>query len=263
MGGREGMNVKQYREHPAVNFSSLKHILTSPSHYKAALDAPSFESKAMLIGTLTHAVALEGKKLADIAAVKPGGLNLATKEGKAWKADNDGKPIISVDEMIGIFGMAGSIMKHQHATRMLSSLPHRETPLLGNIAHVNCKCLLDAHGKVGDEWVIADLKTTDDASPDGFGRKAAGLHYDMQASFYSSLLAMHYGLESPPYWFWIAVEKTEPYTCAVYSFEEWAESGESKMMRALEKYRECSESGIWPGPDWSQGIQQLPKPRWA
>lgn len=254
------MTREQYRAADAVNFSSLKHILISPAHYQAALAAPREETRAMLLGTLTHSVVLEGGTLADVA-VKPENLSLATKDGKVWKESIGDKPIISLQEASDIAGMAASIAANPHAAHLLKQCQQRETPLFANLQGVNCKALLDGLGCNGPEYVILDLKTTDDASPEAFGRKVANLHYDMQAAFYSAILAANEQAEERPYWVWIAVEKTAPYTCVVYSANEWMETGEAKMMRALKSYAECKASGNWPQP-W-QGIQELPKPKWA
>jgi exodeoxyribonuclease VIII len=255
------MTTKDYRAADAVNFSSLKHILTSPAHYQAALAEKREETRAMLLGTLTHALVLEGKDLEQLVAVKPEGMNLATKEGKAWKESAGDLPIISEDEADDIEMMVYSILRNPHAAAMLKACQQRETPLFANIRGVGCKALLDAHGTDGVEWVVCDLKTTDDASPEAFARKVANLHYDMQAAFYCQVLAAVHQVETPPHWYWIAVEKKPPYTCAVYRGHEWMEGGESKVERALERLKECRESGNWPQP-W-QGINELPKPKWA
>jgi len=157
--------------------------------------------------------------------------------------------------------MAKSIQDNPYAAHLLFQCQHRETPLFAELQGVGCKALLDAHGTDGVEWIIVDLKTTDDASPDAFARKVANYDYDFQAAYYSAILAQTEQIEVPPFWFWIAVEKTAPYTSVVYSATEWTQSGEEKMIRALDLYKECKATGQWPQP--YQGLQQLPKPKWA
>lgn len=256
------MNTKEYRAHKAVNYSSLKHILKSPAHYKAELEKPREETPAMLLGSLTHSVILESKMLSMIASVKPEGLSLATKEGKEWKYAHGHNPIISEKDAESILGMAASVRSNPHAVAMLKGCNMRETPIMANLRGVDCKCLIDAHGTSdGSEWVICDLKTTDDASPEAFARKVANFDYDMQKAFYSQCLAQLHQIETPPFWYWIVVEKTAPYTCAVYSSEEWEDSGNLKLERALELYKECAERNEWPQP--YAGITKLERPRWA
>jgi hypothetical protein len=255
------MTTAEYRAADAVNFSSLKHILRSPAHYRAALEEDRKETPAMILGTLTHAVCLEGQKLSALTAIKPPGMNLATKEGKAWKESSAGRTIISDEDAQDIVGMMEQVQGNPHAAAMLKACQRRETPVFGDIRGVASKCLLDAHGTDGVDWVICDLKTTDDASPEGFARKVESLHYDMQAAMYCYLLGLTEQAESRPHWYWIVVEKKPPYTCAVYSSNEWLTSGERKLEKALERLKECRESGEWPHP-W-QGINELPRWRWA
>jgi hypothetical protein len=254
------MTTAEYRQHPACNFSSLKALLTSPAHYQAALAHKAEETEAMRLGTLVHGITLEGKEPHEMYAFKPDGLNLATKDGKEWRAAQT-LEIMGNDKLAAALAMRESVMANVHAAHILSISPERETPLFSTIQGAPCKCLIDAHGTDGVEWWIADLKTTDDASPDAFARKVANFHYDLQAELYSEILSRHHQIETRPYWLWIAVEKTPPYTCAVYNANEWRESGEAKLDRVLQSWKECTASGEWPQP-W-QGINQLPKPKWA
>ena len=255
------MTTEEYRAHPACNFSSLKALLKSPAHYQAALQNQVEETVAMRLGTLVHGVVLEGHDLNAIAAIKPEGLSMATKDGKAWKEAAGELPIISLQDACDIEGMSASILANPHAAHILNISPERETPLFSTLQGVPCKALLDAHGTDGEEWWIVDLKTTDDASPDAFARKVANFHYDLQAELYNAILSRHHQIENRPYWLWIAVEKTPPYTCAVYNANEWRQSGEEKLDRVLQSWKECTEKNEWPQP-W-QGINSLPKPKWA
>lgn len=262
------MTLAEYRSHPAVNFSTLKAILTSPAHYQAALSEPRKETPAMLIGTLVHSVILEARELPDIAAVKPDGLSLATKDGKAWKAEIAARnlPIISADDAGMIRGMAETVQQNPDAAAMLAVLQSRETPIIANLHGVECKGLLDAHGVSADptygvRHCIMDLKTTDDGSEHAFARNVARYHYDMQAAMYSDLLGIHENLENPPWFGWLVVEKSAPYTARVWDASDWIERGRDKLIRALDALQECRESGTWPHPD--QGINILTRPAWA
>lgn len=256
------MTETQYRAHPALNFSSAKHLLTSPAHFKAAIEEKQEPTKAMEIGTLIHAIALERKNLTQLANFKPEGLNLATKEGKEWKAQVDpSKPILSADDVLMIGGMNKSILENLHAQALLDGCQMRETPIVASLKGAACKGLIDAAGTDGVDWCIVDLKTTQDASPSAFARAVATHHYDMQAAWYSALVGQVYQIEEQPDFFWIVVEKEPPYTCVVYSALHWIGGGNEKMERALDLFNECSLSGNWPQPH--RGIINLEKPAWA
>lgn len=240
-----------YRQHPSLNFSLAKHLLDSPAHFKKAKDAtPKEPSKAFEIGTLAHAVILENKPLETICACKPEGLNLTTKDGKAWKAEQT-LPIVSLDEYLDIMGMAQSVRDNPTAMQCLNNAPLREHAIYGDMHGVECKALLDAAGA----GFIADLKTCNHSDPRGFAWHVEDFHYDLQLAWYSTLYAMTTNSETPPFWVWIAVEKTAPYTCVVYKGEEHYQNGMEKLERVLALYKECTASGKWPQP--YQGLQEL------
>jgi hypothetical protein len=254
------MTTEEYRKFPALNFSLAKHLLKSPAHFKAAIDDEREETTAMIVGTLVHAMVLEGKNLLDLYAIKPAGMSFATKEGKAWKAEQT-KPILAEDAALSIPRMAESIANDPHAAAILKGCQHKELPIIGSLYGVQCKALLDNAGTDGVEWVIADLKKCQDASPRGFKKQVANFDLDLQMAWYSTLLAAIHGLENPPHWYWIAIEDKPPYLNMIYSGIEWMDSGMRKLERVIDSYKECTKSGEWPLP--YRGINILEKPAWA
>jgi hypothetical protein len=242
------VNREEYRAHPALNYSAAKWLLESPADYKCRVDQPVEQTHAMLLGTLAHSVILEGKTLLEIASIKPAGLNLATKEGKSWKAEQT-LPIISAGDADDILGMADGVMANPHARQLLEGAQHREMPLLAEIQGVQCKGLIDAAGTNGKDWAIIDLKTTADPSPREFRWSAIKNRYALQAAWYRALLGQHHELEDPPQWYWIAVGKSAPWTAVVYTLPvEWEMTGETDLDRVLETYKQCQASGQWPRP---------------
>jgi len=254
------MTVSEYRAHPALNFSLAKHLLKSPAHFKAAMDEEREETDAMRIGTLAHAMILEGKDLRDMYAIKPAGMSFATKEGKAWR-DAQTLQILKEEDSNMIPKAAQAITENPHAEAFIKGCQHREMAIVGTIMGVPCKALLDLCGTNGVLWAIGDLKTCQDASPKAFARDVYNRDYDLQMVWYSTLLANAEGLEEPPYWNWISVEKTAPFVNAVYTGRDFIESGMRKMETVLDRFKECTASGVWPMP--YRGIIDLVKPDWA
>lgn len=252
------MNVEEYRANPALNFSLAKHLLTSPAHFKAAQDEEREETDAMRIGTLAHAMILEGKDLRHLYAIKPTGMSFATKEGKAWR-DAQTLPILKEEDSNMIPRAAEAIKNNPHAAAFLKGCQHREYAIIGTIMGVECKALLDVCGTDGTQWVIGDLKTCQDAGPKEFYWDVINRDYDLQMVWYQTLLANKEGLESPPYWNWFPVEKKAPFANAVYTGYSFEESGMRKLETVIEKFKECTASGVWPMP--YGGIQELTDPR--
>lgn len=253
------MTTAEYRAHPALNFSLAKRLLKSPAHFKAAQDEEQEETDAMRIGTLAHAMILEGKDLRHLYAIKPEGMSFATKEGKEWKAAQT-LPILKEEDANMIPKAAQAIADNPHASHIMKQCQHRETPIIGTIMGVPCRALLDCHGTDGKEWVIVDLKTTTDASPRKFAAQVADRDYDLQMVWYQTLLANIEGTENPPWWGWLPIEKTAPFANSIYSGEDWQESGMRKLETVLDRFKECTESGKWPMP--FRGINKLERPAW-
>lgn len=249
-----------YRSADGVNISSLKDMGKSPAHYLAKLTEPKAEpTPAQVFGTLLHRAALEPHKLDGSFAVKPEGMTFTTKEGKAWR-DAQTFPIITAEQNEALKGAAVSVASHPAAAAILEGA-RREVSVFRRVIRNTPDGLLlkgrldivaeDSQGAT----TIADIKTTEDASPDGFARSIAAFGYAQQAAFYMDLL-------EASFFVFIAVEKTPPYAVGVYCLD--AESialGREKNQRHLDLLEKCTESGVWPA--YSKEIETITLPRWA
>ena len=82
--------------------------------------------------------------------------------------------------------------------------------------------------------------------PAAFGRAAAAYGYHMQAAWYLDLWR-DLGADVEAFAF-IVQEKTPPYLVEVVELDEDAlDLGRRRNARALEIYRDCRASGVWPG----------------
>lgn len=255
------MTREEYRAHPALNFSLAKWLLKSPAHFKAAVDEEQEETDAMRVGTLAHAMVLEGKDLRDLYAIKPEGMSFATKEGKAWR-DSQTLPILKEEDANAIPMMAQSIARNADAASILMGCQMRERPIFFTLHGVECKALLDACGTDGEAWAICDFKKVRDASVHRFERAIQDFDYDMQAAWYSDGLAMAEGIEEQPWYSWITCEDKAPHWCPVYAPDDEVMSrGRAKVEKALSIYKDCMASGKWPMP--SQGVSRIGLPKWV
>lgn len=112
---------------------------------------------------------------------------------------------------------------------------------------------------LADNW-IADYKTAQDASSFGFLRAAWRYRYYLQAAWYRRLVGWLTGEWLP---FRLVVqEKVAPYLVSVWDIDpEYIRHGEADMDEALALYRQCMESGQWPG--YPNEVQTLTAPDWA
>lgn len=111
------------------------------------------------------------------------------------------------------------------------------------------------------QLIIVDYKTADSADPETFARKsAANWGYHQQDAFYSEGVRVVLG-EDPVFWF-IAQDKNPPYLVSVVELSpEDQRAGHELNRIALERYRDCKQSGIWPG--YPNEAVTVAMPPWA
>ena len=253
------MAERAYRLSDGVSKSDLDWICPprTPRHYKARKDGlvETPQTPALRVGSLTHRGVLEPDTMAGAFVVKPEGMNLATKEGKAWKAEQTA-PIISQEEANQIHGMVRSVWAHPMAKRILHNAK-TEQCLFAQDSHGTLrKARLDA--LVGGS-VIPDLKTSASADPQEFERSLGKFRYHVQAAYYIDLCRL-VGIDKSDFVF-IVVEKEAPYATAVYSLSQEAiDIGRLEYQRDLNKVRECTEKNHWPG--FTDEITVIGLPAW-
>ena len=107
---------------------------------------------------------------------------------------------------------------------------------------------------------IVDVKTTADASPEGFGRLAYNLGYHMQADWYITGWETVTGERLP--FVWLTVEADPPHLVAVYyATDDQIAAGHALNADARALFAACESSGEWPG--YPPEIAPLTMPAWA
>lgn len=214
----EGMKDADYRAIEAVNISSLKEMRKSEKHYLHELDKDQERKDAFDIGNAFHYRILEPHRYTDDVVVMPE-LNLRTKAGREEKQriidENPGKAIIKAYDDYRIKQMSHAVKRHKVAQPFLSNATMKEVVMVWEEGEILCKAKLDMvveHPDYG--LIIADLKSTMCASHSAFAMSVAEYGYFLQAAFYMKG-AVANGLSPKSYW-WIAVEKEEPYGVGVY-----------------------------------------------
>lgn len=249
-----------YRQHGGLNFSSAKNLLKSPLHYKASLEAKREPSKNMLFGSIVHAKVLENKDYP--VAVMPDGLDGRTKEGKEWKAANAGKETIAQDDWQQCQRMIDAVLGNKDVAYLLSLQGESEIGIVQRYQNVEIKGRIDRLFKDEDgKHAIFDFKTTQSVAPEDFNKSCSAFCYCCQMVWYQNLVALEYGLDSPPAYFWVCVENSDAADVAIYQpSPEHIAIGQKQMEICIEKYVNYVEKGKFPG--YGNGIQQLPFSKW-
>ena len=251
----------EYHAIEAMSSSGAKKMLQSPAHYRLMRDTQIEPTEAMRIGTAVHTLILEPNRADEVVALPE--VNARTKDGRAeleaWHAANAGKQGFASDTLARIHAAVAAVRAHPGATMLLSD-GEPEVSLLWRDSQYDVQC------KARDDWLrrdggIVDLKTTRDASADGFGRTIASFMYHVQAAFYW-IGHEHLFDRSPEFFAFVAVETEPPFGVATYVLQSDAiRAGMRHVEVALRRYREALDSGHWPG--YAEEIQPISVPRWA
>jgi hypothetical protein len=230
-----------YFKSEGTSSSTLKKI-----HQKTLLHALSIkteQSPAMILGSAIHCAILDPERYDSDFLISPK-FDKRTSAGKAAFADferlSDGKTIIDEEMAEKIKGIKNSVLTHPIAKEMLSSGEaeysyYSEDSETG----LKTKCRPDYH----NSDALIDLKTTLDASYEGFSRQIGNMGYHIQAAFYLDVFNKSQSLNYKDFYF-IAVENTAPYAVAIYRLNsEQIEHGRIAYRSAIKQLSEYLKSG--------------------
>ena len=211
---------------------------------------PKPPSDEMIFGSAVHVAVLEPDLLSQEVVESPG-FNRRTKAGKAeWEAfceEHKGKIVLDPDDFARVLGVRDAVYADPLASSLLCAPGAAEQSFYATDPETGelVKCRTDY--MLADGSAILDLKTTKDASPDGFGKSCANFRYPVQTAWYHRVLDLAFG-EHPPGWAFLAVESEPPYVVGVYfptpaQIVLAAEAARRDYMRIIAAKR----SGQFPG----------------
>jgi len=256
-----------YAQWAAVNHSILKHFKKTAAHvyYEMVTDE---ETKAKTLGYLVHMAALEPDKYKTDVAVAPK-LDKRTKVGKAewarFEKENQGKFLARKEDDDTAKGILANIEQHPFARELLRAKGAEELSLrwIDQATGVLCKGRIDRLTMVGDEAVMVDVKTLGKpASTHNFQQAIQTYDYHGQAAHYLFGLNTLMPDAPIPKAVWLVCETDAPYQIRVFEADDEALAiGADEMAKALQRFKECQETGFWPG--WGDGMDVAGLPPWA
>lgn len=267
------MTNEQHHADPAIGSSGLKLVERSPLHYWAAYLDPNREEReptpAMKLGTAWHTAVFEPAKFDQKYVVIPDGIDKRTKEGKALWAEIEagGKTPITTETNQQLASMATAAHTHPAARVLFAQKGSAELSMFWRDAETGLRC------KIRPDWVvhpcelfphglIMDGKSTEDASPDGFGRQAWNLDMALQAAWYVDGYQTIMGTKQPPAFVWLVQERDKPHATAAYAAgDDVLAYGRKRYRRLLRVLERCHATGHWPG--YPTTVSQLELPVWA
>ena len=221
---------KYYADREYVSNSMLSLLNKSPQHLQRLLDGHKEETPALNFGSAFHTYVLEPKKWNIDVAIYEG----KTRRGKAWdefQEQHPSKTIINKSEHQKIVDMRRTLCTPEDNYDFIENSLH-EVVKVWEMQGVKCKGKVDCVYEKDGKKIIIDVKTTQDASPEGFRRSAYKYGYHRQASFYVD------GFGADEFWFAV-VEKDSPYRVGLYqASEDFINNGRDEISTLLETYKE-------------------------
>lgn len=217
--------------------STYESILTQGAHYRDWLKQRGIKT------TGTNAELVE--RILGIG--EP--VHIEEVEAEKYRADHpEGTEFIPVKEFDRIMEMRHAIMADERRAKMLSN-GYPEISIVTDEFKSRPDLITTS------QW-LANYKSTLDAEPVSFGRKATDYGYPMRAVMECELFKQAYG-EYPAGYMILAQEKTAPYLCKELiildrrrSMDEqpfaW-QLGRKQLADAIKIYRKCRDADTWPG----------------
>jgi len=248
----------EYHAHAgSLSQSGAKLLLRAPALFRHEQQNPTHK-KVWNFGTAAHAHILgRGIEAVYVAPfddwrTKQAGIerDIAHDEGLS--------PILPKDWEV-VCQMADKLSEHTLAMRLLSDgLPEISAFALDQETGVMRRGRFDWLGKT----ILSDYKSAATCDPRAFARSAPDYGHDVQAAWYLDLAAE---LGHPAEAFAFIVQMKEPpYLVEVVELDaDSVDRGRRRYRRALQIFRDCTDSGIWPGYQSSDDFTTVRVPEWA
>lgn len=244
------IRFEDYVKIEAVNNSVLKILSDNrkcPAHAKEYMDNGRKDTPALMFGRAMDAYILEPGRFLELYAVMPK-CDRRTKDGKLMYAEFEsaltpGQELINQEDYEKIQTICNAVSGSVAMELIQGGRSQVVAIWIDPETKLKCKARYDYYRE--DIPMITDLKSTQDASPDGFAYDVFKYGYYQQAGFYTS---GHEILTGDDTCFAIfAIEKEPPFVHS--SFElgpKTIQAGKNAARLALKKYKQCIDSGQWP-----------------
>ncbi len=280
------MSNEEYHAAAGISKSHLDYIAQrkrSPLHYWQKYINPEREPEEktydMTKGSAIHAAILQPNEAEQLVAIGLPHPRRSNAEKQAWaefELAHFGQYILKPADYDEVMKLRDRFWAHPVASGLVTDgvaeqsffatreVPDGEggliiDPATGKPIVEQVKCQTDFIRRKFD--YIVDLKSTEDASPEGFARHCANYRYPVQAAWYQDTLTALYG-RAPQTWILIAMEKVAPYAIGVYYWEPVdIAPGRVAADRDFARIVQCKRANHWP--DFGQTAQRLEMPTWT
>ena len=224
----EVTDLNYFDDHMYMTNSTLKMFIDKcPKAFQYVLENPIKATAPMKFGSAFHMLVLEDKEFSRHYAIEPDGVDRRTTIGKStllkFNESLNGREAISYKDYMLMQSMNTHLKANKHYSLLENCNQFEKIYLWKNEVHnILCKGKLDAVN-TRDKYIV-DLKTTRDASPDGF----------------------------KDYYIY-AIEKSKPHCICIYKMsEDMLKAGRLMYTQALIEYEAHVHRGELP-VDYNEG----------
>ena len=258
-----GVRMSDYHsDRSRISNSELSRLKESPKlyHQEYVLGKAGKTTDAMLLGSMVHTMVLEPEKyLTEFNPVDSSKRD--TKKFEQAVTDNPDRTCVLLSQHNKVELIVNAILSHAEFATCMSMIDEWsviEKRIDFDWQGTLCRCkpdLLLPHNKL-----CVDLKTTADATPEGFAKSVASYGYHRQQAFYSEAIKQTYGEEFR--FLFAVVETSEPFNAAVYELDAASvDAGRQEINLLLDELERRTRDNDWT-PEYSKGIVPLTLPRW-
>lgn len=262
----DGIPEEQYHgDKHSLSVSGAKKLLppSCPARFKYELDHGQPPKDAFDFGHAAHAEVLGiGMPIEVVDA--PDWRTKAAQEAKK-KAYAEGKVPLLADDKRAVEEMAAALRRHPIAAALLN--PEHGKPEQSGYWHdtdhdVTRRFRLDwLPDTDGGRLIVADYKSCPSAEPGAIRKAVANFGYYMQHAWYVDGLHALEVAEDIAFVF-VFQEKTAPYLVTVAELDaEAVLLGRKRNDQALQVYRECTDTDVWPS--YADDVELISLPGWA
>jgi hypothetical protein len=262
------MSNDEYHAAPGTSSSTIKDVMEeSLLHYWERNINPDREveerSRVLDFGTVAHAAVLEPDQLDSLFVTSPP-FALRTVNGRAmrdeFEKEHAGVAILTEDEVKAVYAIRDRVHTHPVVSGLFKGGKAEQSyfakdPRTGQ----RIKCRPDyLHDNL---FAVLDVKTADDASPEGFGRDSAKWKYDISAPWYMDVLEEVCG-QMPKHFIFVPIEKKPPYAMGLYYAQPLdIVRARQCMHRHFDRLIKAHEDNKWP--DYAEEALPLQLPGWV
>lgn len=262
----DGLAEAAYHADSALSSSGARVLARDgAAAFRWQQENPSGPKKEFDHGHAAHRLVLGAGP--DIVVVEADNWRTKKARDQAAEAHTAGKvPLLRKDYDV-VRAMVAAITSHPLAAPLLASgsgVSERSLFWTDPVFRVRCRARLDRWTcLVSGRWTVVDFKTTTSVKYHKLVKTFYEYGYWQQQDWYQTG-AIACGLADDPGFLFVAQEKTAPYKVQVIDGDhETAAWGAQQNRKALQMFRDCTESGAWPDEEMSHQILTLSLPRYA